>query len=340
MTEGRLVREAIASQAGVWATGVEVAGGLALPEPILCLGSGTSCYLAEVVAFLGQRVGRRMEAAPTQDFILEPEAMAQRYASVLLLSRSGTTTEVLWAVELAKARGLETWAVSCEPESPLMATCGGGWAVPAGHDHTVVMTRSFSALLLLLEKALAAGRPEVQEALGRLVDRAGPLVEAAEALADTLTEPLPRRLYILGAGARWGIAREGALKAFEMANQNAYAYGPLEFRHGPWGSVTPEDLVVMLGQEAYRTHEQAVVRDLWGRTRRIVTVASAGWFREGGIPGERWVLPAVTHDEWWGPLAVVLLQWLGWHWAIKTGRDPDHPKDLTAVVELSDGATG
>ncbi|MCY0879958.1 MAG: SIS domain-containing protein [Firmicutes bacterium] len=338
MERGQIVREAIQSQGRIWARAGARTPAWALPEPTLCVGSGTSCYLAEVVAFLGQRQGRALWAAPTQDWILEPDLWASRVQSVVVLSRSGTTTEALWAAELARARGLATWAVSCDPAAPLMTRADGGWAVPEAHDHTVVMTRSFTGELVLLEQALAAADPAGQEALAVMTAEAEPLIEEAEALADALTDPLPRRLYILGAGARWGIAREGALKAFEMANQNAYAFGPLEFRHGPWGSVTPDDLVVVLGQAAYREYEAALVRELAARTPRVVTVAAADWFRDQDVPGTRWVLPSAGADVWWGPAAVVLLQWLGWHWAVKLGLDPDHPKDLTAVVELGDGA--
>ena len=180
--------------------------------------------------------------------------------------------------------------------------------------------------------------PESSDMLRNMVSYAPDYILHSKEVIEKLVQASPRRLYILGAGARYGIALEGALKSLEMANENAYAFGPLEFRHGPWGSVSDDDLIVVLGQTVYARHERQIVQDLAQRTSRLLVIAHESWFDQApGIPGHRLVLPGKGDDLWMGPLAVIPLQWIGWHWAVNTGRNPDAPRDLTAVVDLNYG---
>jgi glucosamine--fructose-6-phosphate aminotransferase (isomerizing) len=188
-------------------------------------------------------------------------------------------------------------------------------------------------MLLAFEKAFAQHASRLSE-LGALVDAAPGFLRSSHDVIYEEIRTVPRRVYVLGAGIRYGIALEGTLKSLEMSNQNVSAYGPLEFRHGPWGSVTADDLVVILGQSRYAAHERQVLRDLAQRTPHLVVVAQPAWFGDESWPARMVQLPDSVDDLWSGPLAVLPLQWLGFYWALAVGQDPDAPKNLTPVVDL------
>ncbi|PSR22387.1 MAG: sugar isomerase [Sulfobacillus acidophilus] len=339
MQAGSVVREVINAQPDAW-TRVLASSQVQwdLPGRVLCVGSGTSYYLALVVAALGQRLGLDITAIPAQNIILDAEEAVTGFDSVIVISRSGETSEAIWSARIAKKQGKVVLGVTCNDAAPLLQTVDRAWILDYAHDHTVVMVRSFTSMLMAFEQALARHGQNAAglAALEGLVGHAQEFVAQAGEIVRAMMERTPRRVYILGAGVRHGIALEGALKCLEMSNENAAAYGPLEFRHGPWGSVTDDDVVVLLGQTRYASHEREVLRDLSERTQRLLTVASPEWFRGNDDPGIHLLLPDLD-DLWLGPLAVVPLQWLGYDWAIKTGRDPDAPKNLTQVVDLSYG---
>ena len=339
MQAGETVREVIASQAAAWDRVVGTAPRRwPVAGRVLCVGSGTSYYLAQVVAALGRKRGREMRACPTQDIILEPAEALKAVDAVVIISRSGETSEALWSAEIARQAGKLTLGVTCTEAAPLAARVDEVWSLPFAHDHTVVMVRSFTTMLLAFEWALAhaVGDTAGVQALQALVQAAPAFIGQAETELAPLFATRPRRVYILGAGVRYGVALEGALKCGEMSTECAAAYGPLEFRHGPWGSVTPEDVVVVLGQTALAHHEHPVLHDVAARTGRVLTIAAPAFFSGLAPHGARCVLPPVA-EAWAGPLAVVPLQWLGYHWALSGGRNPDTPPNLTPVVDLTYG---
>lgn len=338
MEVGYTVRRVLESQVEAWRKVLASDIQLNVPGPILCVGSGTSYYLAMVMAHIGNKLGLEMLALPAQDLIMEPRDTLARYRSVMVISRSGSTSEAVWAAQVSKAHGKQVLGVTCDTEAPLAHQVEYLWALPEAHDHTVVMIRSFTSMLMAFQVAVdRLFGSHAQDIFAKMVDTGEAFIHDADVKIRELVRVPPRRVYVLGSGVRHGIALEGALKSLEMSNENAYAYGPLEFRHGPWGSVTADDLVVLLGQVKYAGHEQEVVRDLSKRTARLLVIAQPAWFDRVEVPGHQLKLPIMEDDLWAGPLAVTPLQWLGWHWAVATGRNPDAPKDLTAVVDLDYG---
>ncbi len=341
MGVGSQVRDVIESQGETWQKVLQGTRRLDLPGSILCVGSGTSYYLAMVMAHIGNAVGIPMQAAPSQDVVLEPDLTLRAHQSVIVLSRSGETSEANWTAAVSKKYGKTVLGITCNESSELAEHVHHLWAIPEAHDHTVVMIRSFTSMLMAFQSAVVhsvMGDINADRVLENIVSAADEFILQSRAKIAELLRIPPRRTYILGSGVRYGIALEGALKALEMSNENAYAYGPLEFRHGPWGSVTEEDLIVLLGQRSYTSHEQALVNDLSQRTSQLLIIAHHKWFDEFSIAEERRVeIPVAGNDMWFGPMAVIPLQWIGWHWATNTQRNPDVPRALEAAVNLDYG---
>lgn len=330
---GSFVKALIESQDEAWKPALAQAETLKFPGPYLFIGSGTSYYLAQVAAAFGERFGLKVSARPTQDIILEPSIVLKDVSTVVIISRSGTTSEALWAMKQTRILGKNVVAVTCVASSSLALSADQCLVSPEGDDDTVVMIRSFSSMLLLLQASiqLTMNGTHHMDELSREFET---VLEESKSIGKLFESSPPTRLYILGSGVRYGIAQEGALKAQEMSGQYAIAFHSLEFRHGPWGSVSADDAVVILGQSSMATHETNLASQLLQRTPNVIVVAQKSWQATGALPVKFIPLPSNLDDLGLGPLAEVPLQWFAWMWSIQVGRNPDVPNNITKVVEL------
>jgi fructoselysine-6-P-deglycase FrlB-like protein len=181
------------------------------------IGCGTSLYMAQACARLREDAG----AGETDAFPASELPATRRYDHVVALTRSGTTTEVLRALQRLPATVAST-AITSGDELPAARLAGSVIALPFADERSVVQTR-FATTALALWRAW----------LGE------PLEPLAAAAADAVDEPLPEtlldveRITFVGGGWSAGIANEAALKCREAAQLWTESYAAMELRHGP-----------------------------------------------------------------------------------------------------------
>jgi glucosamine--fructose-6-phosphate aminotransferase (isomerizing) len=305
-----------------------------LPSPghhLVFVGSGTSYYLAQVAAFYAASTGRSAQAAPACEVLRFPQVYLAHRPQVVVVSRSGDTSEGVAAAQVARRHGCAVWAATCRQDGALSREADHVLWSPAGQDGTLVMLRSFTSMLLLLLAWLGRG----QEDLG-LDEVASALDNWAEQVLAELEnhpEPPPGHLVVLGSGGYYGVAREVALKAEEMALVRPEVYHTLEYRHGPRACLSPGDLVLLL-TEGSDPLERAVLdeaRDLGARTWLFASTDTQK------ATGHRvWVSPQVGRGLARAVLAAVTGQVAAWYWAVSRGVDPDSPPHLTDVVAIAE----
>jgi fructoselysine-6-P-deglycase FrlB-like protein len=232
-----LTAREIDSQPRIWRealTHVERATALlARPgERVLVIGCGTSAFVAESFAALRESAGLGITDAA---YASEPRVW-RGYDSVIALTRSGTTTEVLEALSAVPA-GVRTIAVTGVADSPVVAGADDVLLLDFADEQSVVQTR-FPTTFLLLARA----------AFGEDVSA---LPAAAEAV---LARPLPidvsllSHFVYLGSGWTYGLAQEAALKIREAAQAWSESYPLLDYRHGPLAVAGPGSLVWTIGR--------------------------------------------------------------------------------------------
>ncbi len=308
-------------------------------DQILVVGCGSTHYLAQAAAAtLTHHTNIPARAFPSSELWLFPNAVPTDRALLLTVSRSGTTTETLRALERFRDVGEgPVLAVTCYPDSPLAQQSDFTLAAPDAQEQSVAQTRSFTSMLLLTQ-ALTAGLARDTERLKRLHR----LPDALEDLAGRLGD-LPRRLgtdlnieriFFLGGGPLYGLANEAMLKTKEMSLSHSEAYHSLEFRHGPMSVVDGHTLVVGLLSDTGLAEEIRVLKDMKALGARTLALV------EDGSAFTSWRADHVVElhsglDEWErGPLYLPVLQRLAYHRAVAKGLDPDRPHNLTAVVKL------
>ena len=306
------------------------------PDEGVFTGCGSSYYLSMTAASAFQQItGLRARAVPASEILQFPESVFAQDASLLLVaaSRSGTTTETLRAVKAAGRQGIPTLSLTCAARSPLARASDLALCSPSGGERSVVMTKSFSSMLVLgLLMAAQRGddsklRRELRRlpALGRRVLKiALPLMRDIGATAS--------RFVFLGAGPTHGVAWEAMLKMTEMAQRTAVAYHPLEFRHGPIAAAGPGTVAVLFGTDAGADMETALVRDLRKHGAAVVLLRDAE-----SRPAEAEVgvsLEVGLSDASRSVLYLSFAQALAYWRAVGAGLNPDRPRHLTSVVRL------
>jgi fructoselysine-6-P-deglycase FrlB-like protein len=192
------------------------------------VGCGTSLFVGQAMAALREAAGH----GETDAFPGSEVPPGRRYRAVLALSRSGTTSEVLAALD-ALGRGATTVAITADGAAPLAARVDHAVVLDFADEQSVVQTRFATTALALVRAAVGEALEPVAAAGERAV--AGPLPEPADEVA------------FLATGWRVGLAREAALKLREAAGLRSEAHPALEYRHGPISAAGPETLVWALG---------------------------------------------------------------------------------------------
>jgi fructoselysine-6-P-deglycase FrlB-like protein len=181
----------------------------------------------------------------TDAFVASEMPTTRRHDLVVAISRSGTTTEVVRALE-ALPTGTASLAISAVAATPVVDTAGEVILLPFADETSIVQTRFATTVLALLRAHL------------------GEDLEPAIADAKTaLTRALPvdpadfEQFVFLGHGWTIGLAHEAALKFREAAGAWAEAYPAMEYRHGPISAARGSTLVWCLGAV-----EDALVSDI------------------------------------------------------------------------------
>jgi glucosamine--fructose-6-phosphate aminotransferase (isomerizing) len=320
LPEESLTYREVVSQPEVWATILRDRGrieeaarelrGLGLGR-VVAVGCGSSHYVAQVASAALNSLARLPTLAlPAGEAVTSwDEHVADEATVLLIFSRSGETTEALWAAKSHRP----SFAITCAPGSTLAETSSAVLAVPEAAEESWVMTRSFSTMLLAAI-ALAA------ELGGYDLDRYRGLPDACRSVLDTERDlGEPGRVYYLGSGAAHGVAQEGMLKMTEAALVPAQAYHHLEFRHGPRAIVDEDAAVVSLSTGEVAAHEASLADELRSLGATVLSIAPP--------PGPDPAAEALLHAP--------VVQLLALSRAAAKGIDPDRPRHLDPVVRLT-----
>jgi glucosamine--fructose-6-phosphate aminotransferase (isomerizing) len=306
-------------------------------DQVIVTGAGSSYYLAQAVASVARDVTRRaFSAVPLSELILRPAGVitagAPATRPVIVISRSGSTSEALTVAERMRALGHPTIAVTCRPASPLAKLADVTLVSPVGDEQGIVMTRSFASMLALLLRLVAsvAGDDVLAADLDALPDHWSEATDAA-ATGARLGATDWSRVVILGGGAAAAIATEWGLKLTETSQVPTLACEPLEFRHGPISVCEPGVLVVGLIGGAGAGDEIRVIEES-ARLGASTWVLARDRTEAGATHGEVSLIGGGLGATARLPLLLHPAHALAFRLAMTRGRDPDEPRHLGQVV--------
>jgi fructoselysine-6-P-deglycase FrlB-like protein len=232
--EPSLTEREIVDQPAAWERAAALASAAELvPDGarVALIGCGSSWSAAQAIAALRERRGH----GETDAFAASEARLARAYDRVVAISRSGTTSELLYALDRVPG-DVPTVAVVGVEDSPIARACDEVVPLAFADDQSVVQTRFVTATIAFARAALG--------------EDLGPVARDGRA---ALERPLPAaacdRHHHVVLGLDWcaGLAAAAALMLRETAGIACEAYPAMEYRHGPIAIAGTSTAVWFLG---------------------------------------------------------------------------------------------
>ena len=312
-------------------------------DRIVIVACGTSYYASLVGRIYLERLTRLPVQVEIGSEVRYADPLLDDRTAVLAITQSGETVDTLAAMETARERGALVWTIVNNVGSEARRVADGYISLNAGPEIGVASTKAFTSSIvcqLLLGMYLAqlrGAKPDLALArdLAHLPDLVGQTLEreaSVRALAEALFEY--RHALYLGRGLQMPIALEGALKLKEISYIHAEGYPAGEMKHGPIALIDREMPVVCLTlRDAVRDKMLSQIEQAKARGGRVIAIATDGDD----------LIASKADDVLWVPVtpallapivAVVPLQLLAYHIAVRRGTDVDQPRNLAKSVTV------
>ncbi len=313
---------------------------------IYVVACGTAYYAGLVGKYMIEPLARiPVEVELASEFRYR-RPMLDENCLVIPVSQSGETADTLAALREAKQRGARVLAICNVREATIARESHDVLYTQAGPEIGVASTKAFTTQLValyLLALKLARVRGQLSAAemrerlhdllrLPRAVERALQCEDAVKAVAHRFFQA--RDFLFLGRGIHYPVALEGALKLKEVSYIHAEGYAAGEMKHGPIALVDANVPVVVIAMPG-PLYDKVVsnLEQVRSRDGSVIAVAAEGDTKVAGKAD------AVIYVPELGPYlsavsAVVPLQLLAYHVAVRKGTDVDQPRNLAKSVTV------
>ena len=325
-------------------------------QSLVLTGSGSSEYAAQCVCLpLQNELGISTES-------ISGGALLMYGAGTMSLGRPGLLVSLARSGDSPESRGALELMLDTEPEfRHVVVTCNEQGSLardsrlhkkvhvitlpPETHDKSLVMTSSFTNLLLAARFIGMLKRPDEYRTLcGTLSKITGELIRSQFDILAKIASTDFRRAVFLGSGSHFAASREAALKMLELTSGRVTTLCEtyLGFRHGPMSYVQEDTLIVcnLSCDVTIRAYELDLLHELdrkkLGLSKLIVGEnIPDSVVREGDTVIEFQGLSELGDEE--SPtVCVVVAQLLAFFRCLEEGLQPDSPSEggiISRVVE-------
>ena len=257
-------------------------------------------------------------------------------STVIGLSQSGRTPDVVEYVARARAEGAFTVALTNDTASDLARAAEATLPLEAGPELAVAATKTYACQLaaLAMLAAHAAGRgDEYADGLRGTAELLTEQLPELERLVAPLAVPFAYtgRMFVIGRGPEYATAREIALKLLETCRVAAEPLTATDLAHGPIAVV---DSLFPVWAIASDDPTLPAVKEAADRIRATGATLVASGTAAGALDGASYSLPvpAPTPPLLAPILSVVPGQLFALALARAKGLDPDEPRGLSKVT--------
>lgn len=248
---------------------------------------------------------------------------------VIFITQSGETADTLCALDVCKAKGARTLAITNVAHSSVTYLADCTLLTEAGAEVAVAATKSYNCQLLALYMLAmcAEGRDFDTADLDRLAN-AIRLVSAYDLYEERFKRA---KLFFVGKGLDCVTAREAALKFKEITYKMTDSYSAGELKHGAIALIDGKSTVVVIATAQADKHRiEATVSELRSRGAYVIALSSVG-----DIGANKTLsLPFVKDDAMYPLIAIVPLQSLALNASLCLGLNPDKPRNLAKSVTV------
>src|SRR4051795_2884675 len=321
-------------------------------ERVVILACGTSWHSGLVGKFLIESLARVPVDVDYGSEYRYRDPIVSKHTLAVVITQSGETADTLAALREAKKDGARSIAVCNVVGSMATRETEGTVYTHAGPEIGVASTKAFTSQLVALyllalrlgqargSLSLEASRPHVDALLQLplLLEQTLKLAPEVEEIAGRF-QARTDFLY-LGRGINYPIALEGALKLKEISYIHAEGYPAGEMKHGPIALIDERMPVVAIApRDAVFEKMIGNVQEAKARGGSVIALTTPG---DGDDTLSQLLDPArdvqVTLPD--APallmpiVAVLPLQLLAYHIAVRRGCDVDQPRNLAKSVTV------
>lgn len=301
------------------------------------IGCGSSYSLAKSMATMAHmHVGVPTVALASGDLLVHAERYVDMLdgALVLAISRSGSTSEILLAVNRLKELGCRftLLAITCVENSKLSALSAFALEMPWAFDNSVCQTRTVTCLYYAFAYLMA--RHLSDEALltdlKAVVDNGPAFAHQVESRLTELAAMPWTHGVVLGDAELGGLAEEGALAFKEICQLPSNYYHMLDSRHGPM-VLFKEDTLILAALGAGTKYETDFLAEMTKKGSLLVVFSDETREIEGAHVlsyGRK-----LSHIARGIPF-ILLCQLITYYKSFHSGSDPDAPTGLDAWISL------
>jgi len=259
-----------------------------------------------------------------------------RGSTVVALSQSGRTPDVIDYVTRARRAGAYTVALTNDPRSDLASEADDVLPLEAGPENAVAASKTYlnQVAALGLLAAHAAGEGERFAAgIATTAELLEQMLPDLESRVRRIAPPFASvgRMFVVGRGIQFGTAREIALKLLETCRVAAEPLTATDLAHGPVAALDPLFPVWTIASE---DQTLPAVVEAAERVRLAGATLVASGDAADKLAGAAYALPVPSPPS---PLLSPLLsvvpgQLFALELARAKGLDPDRPEGLTKVT--------
>jgi glucosamine--fructose-6-phosphate aminotransferase (isomerizing) len=322
-------------------------------DRILIAACGTSWHAGLAGKYMIEQLARvPVEVDYASEFRYRDPVMTER-TLLLVISQSGETADTIAALREAKERGSKVLAICNVQGSMVTRESDGTILTHAGPEIGVASTKAFTAQMVALYLfamylGQLRGALSEEEARSHAQQLAELPVKIEHLLSDSDgLEELAREFHratdflYLGRGINFTVALEGALKLKEISYIHAEGYPAGEMKHGPNALIDERLPVVVVNprEEGNRASElryektHSNIVEVKAREGVVISVLTEGDEMSADV-SDRVISIPESSDLLSPILAVIPLQLLSYHIAVRRGCDVDQPRNLAKSVTV------
>ncbi len=313
---------------------------------IIIVACGTSWHAGLVAEYILEEYTRiPVEVEYAAEFRYR-NPIVDNYTLIIAISQSGETADTLAAVREARKAGGKVISICNVMGSSITRESDGVIYTHAGPEIGVASTKAFTTqltVLYMLTLFLARARETISAAscqkmiadLKKIPEKVKLLLKDNKKIAAIANRFYRHNNFLyLGRGQGFPTALEGALKLKEVSYIHAEGYPAAEMKHGPIALIDKNMPVVVIALKGQRYEKiLANIEQVKAREGIVIALASQGDKEIRGKVDEVIYIPRAI-----APLtpilAVVPLQILAYHMAVKRGCSVDQPRNLAKSVTV------
>jgi len=313
---------------------------------IYSVACGTAWHSALVGKFMIEELARvRVEVDYGSEFRYRDPLLDEK-TLFLAVTQSGETVDTLAAMDKAREAGIKTLTIVNVMGSEASRVADGVMYMRAGLEIGVAASKTFTSQMVLhylLALYLGQKRGTIQtERMGELLhdlvelpNLVGQVLEDGTDYEALANEYFKRENFLyLGRGINYPIALEGALKLKEISYIHAEGYPAGEMKHGPIALIDERMPVVVVAVKD-RVYDKMInnIEQVKARGGTVIALATEG-DEDIARKADHVLYIPQTSPLLTPVLAVIPLQLLAYHIAVRRGCDVDQPRNLAKSVTV------